>query len=330
MDKILYTVLALLVTSFLVTVVLEWRLVPVLRRRRAAQPILEIGPRWHLSKAGTPTLGGIGFIAGCVIGCILLLAICFAGERIRDAVLPLSVLGYALLCGAIGFLDDWKKLSGRKNQGLSAAQKYLLQLLASAVFLLVARLYLGLDTAISLPFWGRRLELGFFYYPLALLYLTGLINALNLTDGIDGLLSTQTALIAVFFLLWGYTVSFSLAMVIGALLLGGMLGFLCFNAHPARIFMGDTGSLFLGGAVSAIGLLSGEPLTVLIACGVFVLETASVILQVIYFKLTKGKRLLRMAPLHHHFEKLGLGEWQIVALFGIAAILFAVLAFFGR
>ena len=330
MDRSIYVMAVLFATAFLMTVLTERKLIPLLRRQRAAQPILEIGPRWHLSKAGTPTLGGIGFIAGGLVGGAFLLILCVVGGDQREAILPVTVLLYALLCGAIGFLDDWKKLSRRKNQGLSALQKYLLQLIVAAALLLVARLFLGLDTAIVLPFVGGRLELGFFYYPLALLYLTGLVNALNLTDGIDGLLSTQTAILAVFLLLWGYVGARFFAMSIGALLLGGMLGFLCFNAHPAKIFMGDTGSLFLGGAVSAVGLLSGDPLTVLLACGVFVLEAASVILQVVFFKLTKGKRLFRMAPLHHHFEKLGLGEWQIVALFGVSGILFAVLAFFGR
>ncbi|MBR6727134.1 MAG: phospho-N-acetylmuramoyl-pentapeptide-transferase, partial [Clostridia bacterium] len=305
-------------------------LIPALRRRRAGQPILEIGPSWHLSKAGTPTMGGLAFIAAILsvaIGWSLYLLFGEAEEDPRGLGL---VLLYALLCALIGFADDFCKLAKRKNQGLTAPQKYLLQLLASALFLFLAVVIFGVDTAIKVPFSHTVWQLNGFYYPLALLYLTGMVNALNLTDGVDGLLSSTTAVIALFFLAWGYDSNEMTVVATGALLLGGALGFFCFNRHPAKVFMGDTGSLFLGGAVSAVGILTEHPLLILLAGGVFVIEALSVILQVIFFKLSHGKRLFRMAPLHHHFEKCGLGEWQVVCIFVLFSLVLAVAAYLGR
>lgn len=326
----LYIVAALLVACFLLTVLLGRLLIPVLRRRRAGQPILEIGPSWHLSKAGTPTLGGLAFMGG-MCGALLLCGI-YLGVTGRAAWLPVPVLvfSYAVLCGGIGFLDDYRKLSKRENKGLSPWEKYLLQLGISALFLLVAVWHFGVDTAVPVPFSGTVIELGVFYYPLALLYLTGLVNALNLTDGVDGLLSCTVAVVSAFLLIWGYSEGVWMIMTVGACLLGGVLGFLCFNAHPAKVFMGDTGSLFLGGAISAVGILTEHPLLLLISCGVFVTEAASVIVQVLYFKLSHGKRLLRMAPLHHHFEKGGWSEWRVVGVFSLAGVIFAAVAFLGR
>ena len=326
----LYTVAALFAACFVLTVLFSRWLIPVLRRRRAGQPILEIGPAWHLSKAGTPTLGGLAFIGGIcgsVLLCGLYLAITERAERLPFLAL---VFSYAVLCGGIGLLDDCKKLSRRENKGLSPWEKYLLQLGLSALFLLIAVLWFGVDTAVPVPFAGIVLELGVFYYPLALLYLTGLVNALNLTDGVDGLLSCTVAVVSAFLLVWGYSEGAWATMAVGACLLGGALGFLCFNAHPAKVFMGDTGSLFLGGAVSAVGILTEHPLLLLISCGVFVAEALSVIVQVIYFRLSHGKRLLRMAPLHHHFEKGGWSEWRVVGVFSFVGVIFAAVALWGR
>ncbi|MBQ8341562.1 MAG: phospho-N-acetylmuramoyl-pentapeptide-transferase [Clostridia bacterium] len=325
-----YTVIGLFTISFLLTVVFSRLLIPVLRRRHAGQPILEIGPSWHLSKAGTPTLGGLAFIGG-ILGAFLLLLLFYLP---RESAGPLRRLGavllYAVLCALIGLVDDGCKLFKHKNQGLTAPQKYFLQLLAAAIFLFVAVGFLGIDTTIKVPFFDTVWRLNHFYYPLALLYLTGLTNALNLTDGVDGLLSVTVAVISVFFLAWGYVDGQDGVMMVGALLLGGSLGFLCFNAHPAKVFMGDTGSLFLGGAVSAVGILTAHPLLVLLAGGVFLVETVSVILQVVWFKLSHGKRLFRMAPLHHHLEKGGWSEWQVVSVLGLGGVVCAALAFLGR
>lgn len=330
MKDVFYTVAALFLLTFLFTVLYEKRLIPVLRRHRAGQPILEIGPSWHMSKAGTPTLGGLAFIGGMGSALLLISIYLLFTHQNESLRVPALIFSYALLCGAIGFFDDYRKLVKKENQGLTAAQKYLLQLLAAALFLFAARVLLDTDTAILLPFTEASLELGVFYYPLALLYLTGLVNALNLTDGVDGLLSCTVAVVAAFFLLWGYSEGEQGTMMVGALLLGATLGFLCFNAHPAKVFMGDTGSLFLGGTVSAVGIVTEHPLLLLMACGVFVIEAGSVILQVVYFKLTRGKRLFRMAPLHHHFEKGGWSEWRVVAVFCVTGALFAALALAGR
>ena len=314
----------LFILVFLLTVVGELWLIPRLRAKKAAQPILEIGPAWHAVKSGTPTLGGLAFVLACTLGVAVLAA--WGGIQ-KSAVWqkPLLLTFFALVCALIGFFDDWKKLAKRKNQGLRAGEKYLLQLLAAAVFLLLARRLFGLSTAIQLPFGDAQLDLGVFYYPLALLYLTGIVNALNLTDGVDGLLSCTTGVFAVSLLLGGEHFS----VITGALLLGAVMGFLCFNLHPASVFMGDTGSLFLGAMVAGYGILSQNALSVLIAGGVFVIEAFSVMLQVVYFKLTRGKRLFRMAPLHHHFEKMGWSENAVVAVFSLAGVVFAVISVIG-
>ncbi len=306
---------------FLLTVCLERRLIPRLREK-ASQPILEIGPAWHLSKAGTPTLGGIGFIlAMLIVICAWSPLAYFVGNSAWQKLLFLLL--FSLCCGLIGLFDDWCKLSKKQNKGLSAWQKYLLQLLLSVAFLCVAKSFFGLSTAVTIPFLGAKWEMGAWYYPFAVLYLTGMINALNLTDGVDGLLSSLICVFSGFLVLLGLSVGEGVAFFTGASLLAAALGFLCFNAHPAKIFMGDTGSLFLGGIVAGYGILSASPLAILFSCGVFVIEAFSVILQVVWFKLSKGKRLFRMSPLHHHFEKGGWSEMRVVAVFCLWALVFA-------
>ncbi len=316
----------LLLGVFLLTVLIERQLVPRLRSF-AAQPILTIGPSWHMSKAGTPTLGGLGFILAILLFSGVLLPFWIVRGTLAWQK-PLFLVGFAFLCGAIGFWDDRKKLFKKQNQGLSAAQKYALQLAVCALFLGLARRFSFVQTALPVPFTDMYLELGVWYYPFAILFLTGVINALNLTDGVDGLLSSLVGVFAGFLLLLGISVGEENAFLSGCLLLGASLGFLCFNAHPAKIFMGDTGSLFLGGMVAGYALLSPSPLAVLIACGVFVVEAFSVILQVAYFKISGGKRILRMAPLHHHFEKGGWSEERVVLTFCGLGVLFAALGYF--
>ena len=316
----------LLFAVFFLTVLIEAQLVPRLRRF-AAQPILEIGPNWHMSKAGTPTLGGLGFILAILLGVLVLLPFWTTRGTVAWQK-PLFVVLFAFLCGAIGFFDDRKKLFKKQNQGLTAVQKYALQLALCVLFLFAARRFFGLETSLPVPFTEIRVELGVWYYPFAVLFLTGVINALNLTDGVDGLLSSLVGVLAGFLLLTGVSLGEENAFLSGCLLLGAVLGFLCFNAHPAKIFMGDTGSLFLGGMVAGYAILSPSPLAVLIACGVFVIEAFSVIAQVVYFKISGGKRILRMAPLHHHFEKGGWSEERVVMTFCACGVLFAVLAFF--
>lgn len=325
--ELLYQGCILLLTVFLVTVVLERRLVPRLRRY-AAQPILEIGPHWHLSKRGTPTLGGIGFIFSILLVALLFLPLWIErGNFVWQK--ALFLVGFGVCCGLIGFIDDRKKLLKKENKGLSAAQKYLLQLTLSALFLWLAKELFGLSTSLPIPFTDNSVELGWLYYPFALIFLTGIVNALNLTDGVDGLLSSLVGVFSGFLLFLGVLTGEEIGFICGCMMLGGVLGFLCFNAHPAKIFMGDTGSLFLGGIVAGYGILSPSPLTVLLACGVFVIEAFSVILQVVYFKFSRGKRILRMAPLHHHFEKGGWSEERVVLVFSALGVIFAFLAVLG-
>lgn len=313
----------------LLTAIFEGILLPVLRRRHAGQPILEIGPSWHMSKAGTPTMGGLAFVSAVTVALFFYAAFLFAVGRRGELQKPALLLLYAVCGGAIGFFDDFRKLAKKENKGLSAPQKYLLQLILSAVFLFFAVRLGFVGTAIFLPFSEDSVELGFFYYPLALLFLTGMMNALNLTDGLDGLLSATVAVFAAFSVLFGLKTGDALFLLSGVLLLGASIGFLCYNAHPAKVFMGDTGSLFFGAFVAGLGVLSVKPLTVLTAGGVYVVEALSVTLQVIFFKCSGGKRLFLMAPLHHHFEKRGWSENRIVLLFAIVTALFSVAAFFG-
>ncbi len=326
-DILTYT--ALFAAVLLLTVVYANVLIPILRRYRADQPILEIGPVWHLSKQGTPTMGGISFIMALFtvsLGYGLLLLWMGEGERLVPFIL---VVLFAAFCGAIGFIDDYRKLLKRENKGLSAWQKYLLQLIAAALFLFGASALGLLNTAIFLPYLEETVDLGVLYYPLALLFLTGVVNALNLTDGLDGLLSATVAVLAAFLFLYGNLTGEGLFSLVGVLLLGMSIGFLVFNHHPAKVFMGDTGSLFLGGMVAGVGLITARPIAVLGAGGVYVIEAASVVLQVAYFKCTQGKRVFLMAPLHHHFEKKGLSENAIVGIFSIATAIFAALMLWG-
>lgn len=316
----------LFAVAFLLTVLSMRRLLPFLQKKKAGQPILVIGPSWHLPKSGTPTLGGLAFILGISLPAAFL-GCCTLWRGQGEPRMLLLVL-FALAMGAIGLADDMQKLSKKQNKGLSAAQKYFLQLLVSASLLYATEVLLAPSHDVMLPFSGKLLSLGWLYYPLALLYLTGIVNALNLTDGVDGLLGTLVAVFAGVLILAGFLVGMEDAAPLGALLLGGAIGFLCYNRHPAKVFMGDTGSLYLGALVAGFGLLSDAALAILIAGGVFVLEAASVCLQVVWFKLSGGKRIFRMAPLHHHFEKGGWSEERVVACFSLIAVIFGALALF--
>lgn len=319
------------VLTFIITVLAERKLIPVLASKKMGQKILEIGPRWHKNKEGTPTMGGLAFIAAsCITGAAMCVYI--GVMRGAAAAAPLIMtLAMALASGLIGMIDDRAKLRKKRNEGLTAPQKFLLQLVLSGLYLLGMRLIGAINTSIRIPFTGIHLELGIFYYIIALLLLCGVMNSVNLTDGIDGLASSVTSVVALFF---GAAAFFtgktdpSLAAV-SALMLGSCTGFLVYNAYPARVFMGDTGSLFLGGLVVGAAFLADNPLIVIICGLVYICETASDILQVGYFKLTHGKRLFKMAPIHHHFEQCGWSERKIVAVFTVATVLFCAAAWFG-
>jgi phospho-N-acetylmuramoyl-pentapeptide-transferase len=231
--------------------------------------------------------------------------------------------------GLIGFVDDFCKLVKKQNEGLRPWQKIVLQLLIAVLYLVFMTRFGGLRTALYLPFFGMELELGIFYYALAILFILGFVNSVNLTDGIDGLASSVTLAVGLFFGVAAYLAADRGLLLISACIAGGTLGFLMYNFHPARVFMGDTGSLFLGGIVVGAAFQLNNPLILLVVGFIYLCEAASVILQVGYFKLTHGKRLFKMAPIHHHFEKCGWGEIQIVFVFTGITLLFAGLALYG-
>ena len=322
---------AALAVVFLATVLISKKLIPILKSHKMGQKILEIGPRWHKGKEGTPTMGGIAFI----VPTLLVGAACAVYIALTDGfaeALPLTMtLLFGLFGGCIGVIDDRAKLKRKQNEGLTAAQKFLLQVLAAAIYLfgmaMAAKLRGVPMTEVYIPFVGKTFDFGVFYYVFALLLLVGVMNSVNLTDGIDGLCSSVTLVIGLFFAVSAYLLGGAgpdlSPLVLGALLVGSTAGFLVYNFYPARVFMGDTGSLFLGGLVVGGAFMAGNPLLVVVYGFWYILETASVMLQVGYFKLTHGKRLFKMAPIHHHFEQLGWSEIKIVV---VASVVTAVLS----
>ena len=239
----------------------------------------------------------------------------------------LFTLLFALLNGAVGILDDRTKFRKGQNEGLLPWQKYLLQLLLCLLYLFAMRQIGAVDTVLYIPFVKKTFDLGFLFWPLSILLITGTVNSVNLTDGIDGLAASETAVVSAFFAACAFTVGSLPLAAFSASVIGCCLGFLLYNFHPAKVFMGDTGSLFLGAAVSGMAFLLGNPLILLVAGLMYIVESVSVILQVGYFKLTHGKRLFKMAPIHHHFEKCGWSENTIVAVFTGLTLLFCVLAY---
>jgi phospho-N-acetylmuramoyl-pentapeptide-transferase len=291
-------------------------LIPFLHKLKFGQQIRTDGPKAHLKKAGTPTMGGIMFF--------LSLSVCFIfSEELSSRLLVLLLVTFGF--GLIGFFDDFIKIVMKRSLGLTAREKILGQLLLAGVFAYVAVTYLGRGTEIVFPGTAFHLDLGWLYLPFAIFVLVGTVNAINLTDGLDGLAAGVMVFTALVFLLlanaWGLTD----VRLFCAALLGSCLGFLFFNLHPARLFMGDTGSLALGGAVGALAVVTKMELLLPLLGAVYVIDTLSVILQVGYFRLTGGKRLFLMAPLHHHFELLGWKEQKVVFLFWSAAAFFAIL-----
>lgn len=292
--------------TLLLTVILEKRLIPALTRS-AKQPIYEEGPSWHMKKSGTPTMGGIAFLIAILTVSVPALLVFSIASQKEEAVSLSVLLIYALANAAIGILDDIKKLRKKQNEGLSASQKLLLQALAAVLFLLLRRVLLSDTTAILFSFgW---LELGIFYYPLAMLVLLGCVNCANLTDGIDGL-AAAVAFGAGLSLFYISSAFIPHVTYLSACLMGATAGFLFFNLHPAKIFMGDTGSLFLGALVGGASFSFSNPILVLSFGSVYAIEGISVILQVLFYKCTR-RRIFKMAPLHHHLEKSGWSENKI-------------------
>ena len=305
------------VLSFIIAAVSGPILIPVLHRLKFGQEIREIGPSWHKKKSGTPTMGGFIFIIPVIL-CTLI----FARTK-----LGVSLSAFSLCFGIVGFADDYIKVVKKRNLGLTEKQKFLLQLFFSVLFIVISVYELKLiDTSIIIPVLNKEIDLGIFYIPLALFVLIGCTNSVNLTDGVDGLASSVTVIVCAFFAVVSYMKGFYAITVVNTICVFALLGFLVFNRHPAKVFMGDTGSLFLGGIVCSSALLMKNPLILIVAGGVYVLETLSVILQVASFKLT-GKRIFKMSPIHHHFEMCGWNENRIVLTASLVSIILCVIAY---
>ena len=314
---------------FFATWLILRKLIPVLKSRKIGQKIYDIGPRWHKGKEGTPIMGGLGFIISSVIAFAVLFAVYVYYGRAEELYSAALTLIMALLNALIGFFDDYTKLIKKQNQGFKAWQKFLLQLIVAAAYVWAMSACGFMNTALYIPYFGITLELGVAYYLLAVLLLTGMVNAVNLTDGIDGLSSSVTAVVAVFFSVCAFYFVRPELAVLPATVVGGTVGFLMYNFYPAKIFMGDTGSLYLGGMVVGMAFMLNNPLIIVVAGLIYIVEVASDILQVGYFKISHGKRIFKMAPIHHHFEKCGWSEVKIVLVFTAVTIVACVAAFFG-
>lgn len=327
--RMLIEFFSVLAGVFLLTVLILRKLIPVLKSHKIGQKIYDIGPRWHKGKEGTPIMGGVGFIIPSVIAFAAIFAVYTAMGRADELIPAALTMGLALLNGLIGFFDDYTKLIKKQNEGFLAWQKFSLQLIAAGLYLFAMSAVGCIDTTLVIPFFGAELELGVWYYIVALLLITGMVNGVNLTDGIDGLSSSVTAVVGAFFAVAAFAAEMPELSDLAATVIGGTVGFLMYNFYPAKVFMGDTGSLYLGGMVVGMAFMLGSPLIILISGAVYICEIASDILQVGYFKLTHGKRLFKMAPIHHHFEKCGWSEVKIVAVFASFAAVFCIIAWFG-
>lgn len=318
-------------TRILITAVvgcaLSWALghflLPVLHALKAGASIREIGPTWHNNKTGTPIMGGLMFIFASIL-CLLLNLTAMTDYSV------FFVLALGLCHGFIGFLDDFAKIRHHRNLGLTSLQKAMLQMAVSALFLYAMYKAGAMDTHIYIPFWNRSFELHpILYIFFAMFVMVGCVNSVNLTDGVDGLSSSVTLPVMVFFTAASVALGEYDLALLPASLIGGLIAYLTYNWHPAKVFMGDTGSLFLGGVVCAMAFALEMPLILILVGFVYICETMSDILQISYFKLTHGKRLFKMAPIHHHFEMCGWKEERIVLSFAGVSAIMCILAWFG-
>ena len=326
-----FVIILTAVLAFAITAILGIWFVPFLHKVKYAQPINDIGPTWHKNKQGTPTMGGILFIIGILVAVTVgYIVYNFQSENIlvhtyeMNVIRLFSGLVMALAFGFMGFIDDYIKVVRKRNLGLTALQKIILQTLISGAYL--ATLYVKGDTStiIVLPFFGQ-LNLGVLYYPVMMLFIIFMVNAVNLTDGIDGLAASVTFVVSACFMLIAGMRAFNEMNILATAVAGAMIGYLVWNFHPAKVFMGDTGSMFLGGLVVAMGYGVGLPAFLIPIGIVYICEAGSVVLQVASFKLT-GKRIFKMSPIHHHFEMSGFSEVRIVALFSLVAAVGCILS----
>ena len=318
------TTYALIATiAFAVTMLVTARMIPLMREKQFGQFIREEGPEAHLSKAGTPTMGGIAFILGITVAVVVSMFLPASDTMGKIAIL-LSMYAF----GAVGFIDDYNKLAKKQNEGLTPKQKLILQAafgLALAIFMMTKE-----GTAIFIPFFKKTVDIGILYIPFVVFIEIAMANAVNLTDGLDGLASSNSAIVAATFAIIGMSVrggSEPMA-VAGQAVFGALVGFFLYNHYPAKIFMGDTGSMALGGVLSAMAIVGHMEWLLPIAGLIYVIEALSVIIQVTYFKKTGGKRVFRMAPIHHHFELGGWHETKVVKVFCAFTFVCCIIAYF--
>ena len=318
------------VIAFVVTAVLGVWLVPFLHKVKYGQVINDIGPTWHKNKQGTPTMGGILFIVGILVA-VTAGYITYAFQNIgKSAEVEMNIvrlmagLVMALAFGFMGFIDDYIKVVRKRNLGLTAMQKIIMQTVISVLYLVTLYIRGDTSTIILLPFLGQ-LDMGLLYYPTMLLFIIFLVNAVNLTDGIDGLCGSVTFVVSAAFLVIAGMLANSEMSILAVATAGAMIGYLIWNFYPAKVFMGDTGSMFLGGLVVSMGFGLGLPAFLIPIGIVYICEAGSVVLQVAGFKLT-GKRIFKMSPIHHHFEMSGYSEKRIVALFSLVAAAGCIIA----
>ncbi len=309
--------------AFAVSMLVTARMIPLLRHRQFGQFIREEGPQAHLSKAGTPTMGGLAFIIGITVAVV---ASMFLKGSMTTGKIAILLSMYAF--GAIGFIDDYNKVAKKQNEGLTPKQKLILQVAfgaALAIFMMVKE-----GTTMLIPFFGKTVDFGILFIPFVVFIEVAMANAVNLTDGLDGLAASTSSIVACTFAIVGMTVNGGNEpmAVAGQAVFGALIGFLLYNHYPAKIFMGDTGSMALGGVLSAMAIVGGMEWLLPIAGLIYVIEALSVIIQVTYFKKTGGKRVFRMAPIHHHFELGGWHETKVVRVFCIFTFICCVIAFF--
>lgn len=310
------TMIVAFLIGVVVSIIVGPIFIPLLHKLKFGQNIREDGPKSHLKKAGTPTMGGIIFMISIIVVMVAM--------RYKLSEEGMVVLYAMLAFGLIGFLDDMLKIVKKHNEGLKAWQKMLLLLIFSTIFAVYG--YKTVGTSLTIPFLDQGLDFGILYIPLIIFYYAAFTNAVNLTDGLDGLCTSVTVIVLTFFTLVSYKMGYYSVAVFSIGLAGALIGFLKFNAFPARVFMGDTGSLALGGALATIALILKGPFIFIIVGGIYVIETLSVVIQVTSFKLT-GKRVFKMAPIHHHFEQLGWSETKIVIIFSVITTILAIIGF---
>lgn len=319
--------------AFLITAISGYVVIPWLRKLKYGQTINEIGPTWHQTKQGTPTMGGIMFVIGILVGVICGYSLLLTSEktfmeemyRNQNMSLLISMLT-AMAFGFIGFVDDYIKVVKKRNLGLTEKQKLVLQFVVTAAFLAAQYLIGHINTNVNIPVIGH-MELGILYYPIVFAGIIFMVNAVNLTDGIDGLCSSVTFIVALTFFIISVSYGYYANSIFACALAGSLGGFLVWNFYPAKVFMGDTGSMFLGGSVVAMAWAINRPEILVLVGIIYTCEALSVVIQMTYFKLTHGKRIFKMSPIHHHYEMSGWSEIKIVCVFSAVAAVFGALSY---